>query len=238
MLKIQEITKSYSNRQVVKNVSLEVKSSQIVGLLGPNGSGKTTCFNMIIGLTKQDGGNVIFNGQDITNLPIYQRSQLGMSYLPQEPSVFHNLSVEDNILAVLELQNITKLQKLDKLDSLLQDFKIERLRKSKASSLSGGERRRLEIARTIAMNPKLILLDEPFVGIDPIAINEIKNIILDLKNRGISFLITDHSVYQALQIIDMCYIIYNGAIILGDTKEMVVKDPKVRELYLGEHFNY
>jgi lipopolysaccharide export system ATP-binding protein len=215
-----------------------VGESQIVGLLGPNGSGKTSCFNMIIGLVKQDGGKVVFNGQDITDLPIYKRSKLGISYLPQEPSIFYNLSVEENILAVLELQSLTKKEQNAKLDNLLQNFKIQHLKTSKACYLSGGERRRLEIARTLAMDPKLILLDEPFVGIDPITINEIKNIILDLKNQGISFLITDHSVYQALQIIDICYVIYHGTILLGDTKEKVIKDPKVRELYLGEYFNY
>jgi lipopolysaccharide export system ATP-binding protein len=238
MLKITGITKSYNNRQVVKDISLEIGANQIVGLLGPNGSGKTTCFNIVVGLVKQEAGQVIFNNRDITDLPIYKRSKLGISYLPQEPSIFQNLSVENNILAILELQNITKAEKYNSLESLMADFKIEHLRKAKASSLSGGERRRLEIAKTLAMKPKIILLDEPFVGIDPIAINEIKNILLDLKNSGISFLITDHSVYQALQIIDVCYIIYNGSMIIGDTKENVIKNPKVRELYLGEHFNY
>jgi lipopolysaccharide export system ATP-binding protein len=238
MLKVEKITKFYNQRQVVKEVSLEVKSHQIVGLLGPNGSGKTTCFNLIIGFSQLDSGKIIFQDQDITDLPIYKRSQLGMSYLPQEPSVFHNLSVEDNIMAVLELQKIDKKKQLDTLETLLQNFRISHLKKSKASFLSGGERRRLEIARTIAMKPKLILLDEPFVGIDPIAISEIKQIILDLKNTGISFLITDHSVYQALQIIDMCYIIYEGDIIVGDTKNQVIKNPKVRELYLGENFGH
>lgn len=236
MLKVIGIAKSYNNRQVVKDVSIEVGRNKIVGLFGPNGSGKTTCFSMMVGLIEQDKGSVIFNNQDITDLPIYQRSKLGLSYLPQEPSVFHNLSVEDNIMAVLELQPLSKIQMHDNLNTLLQDFKITHVRKSKAFSLSGGERRRLEIAKTIALNPKVILLDEPFVGIDPIVINEIKNIILDLKNNGVSFLITDHSVYQALQIVDMCYIIYNGSIIVSDTKENVVKNPLVRQLYLGDNF--
>ena len=207
MLKITGITKSYNHREVIKGISLEIGPNQIVGLLGPNGSGKTTCFNIIVGLVKQDKGEVVFNNKDIGNLPIYERSKIGIGYLPQEPSIFQNLSVENNILAILELQNISKTQKFESLESLMADFKIEHLRKAKASSLSGGERRRLEIAKTLAMKPKIILLDEPFVGIDPIAINEIKNILLDLKNSGISFLITDHSVYQALQIIDVCYII-------------------------------
>jgi lipopolysaccharide export system ATP-binding protein len=236
MLKIQGITKSYNGRCVVKQVCLEVSHGQIVGLLGPNGSGKTTCFNMIVGLTRQDEGSIILNGQDITKLPVYKRAQMGLCYLPQEPSVFQKLSTEDNILAVLELQKLTKSELHDELNKILEDFKISHVRKSYASDLSGGERRRLEIARTIALKPKLILLDEPFVGIDPIAIKEIKDIIIDLKKQGLSFLITDHSVYQALQIIDICYIIYNGSILIGDTKEKVVANQMVKDLYLGENF--
>jgi lipopolysaccharide export system ATP-binding protein len=237
MLKVQQISKSYNSRLVVKDVSIDVGDGQIVGLMGPNGSGKTTCFNMIVGLVCQDSGSINFNGQDISDLPIYQRSQMGICYLPQEPSVFHGLSVEDNIMAVLELQPLSKAHRIQKLTELMGDFKITHLAKSKASLLSGGERRRLEIAKTIAINPKVILLDEPFVGIDPILINDIKNIILKLRDSGISFLITDHSVYQALQIIDMCYIIYNGSIIVADTKDKVVANPLVKELYLGENFN-
>lgn len=236
MLEVVGIAKSYNGKQVVKDASINVARNQVVGLFGPNGSGKTTCFSMVVGLIKQDKGSIVFNNQDITDLPIYKRAKLGLSYLPQEPSIFYDLSVCDNIMAILELQPIAKNQMLNDLDRLLQDFKISHLRKSKASSLSGGERRRLEIAKTIALNPKVILLDEPFVGIDPIVINEIKNIILDLKNNGISFLITDHSVYQALQIVDMCYIIYNGSIIVSDTKENVVTNPLVRQLYLGDNF--
>ena len=237
MLKVTKISKSYNNRQVVSQISLAIAPKQIVGLFGPNGSGKTTCFNMIIGLVKQDSGSVHFNQHDISNMPIYKRSKLGISYLPQEPSVFQNMSVENNILAILELKNLDKDQKYQMLEELLQDFRISHLRKALASSVSGGERRRLEIAKTLAMQPKLILLDEPFVGIDPIAIDEIKNIILDLKSQGISFLITDHSVYQALQIIDMCYIVYNGEMIASDTKDAVIKNPRVRQLYLGENFS-
>lgn len=236
MLKIQGITKSYNGRCVVRQVCLEVGHGQIVGLLGPNGSGKTTCFNMIAGLTLQDQGTILLNDQDITQLPVYKRAQLGLCYLPQEPSVFQNLSVEDNILAALELQDLPKSNMHDELNTILKKFAISHVGKSKAADLSGGERRRLEIARTIALKPKLILLDEPFVGIDPIAIKEIKDIIIDLKKQGISFLITDHSVYQALQIIDICYIIYNGSILIGDTKEKVISDQRVKDLYLGENF--
>lgn len=238
ILEVNKVVKNYNQRCVVNGVSLTIEPGQIVGLLGPNGSGKTTCFNMIIGLTKPDEGQVIFDGKDITNVAVYQRAQLGISYLPQEPSIFHHMSVENNILAVLELQKLSKKAQMAQLEKLMHEFKISHLHKAKAISLSGGERRRLEIARTIAMQPKLILLDEPFVGIDPIAINEIQNIILKLKSEGISFLITDHSVYQALRIIDVCYVIYKGDLIVGDVKENVINNPKVKELYLGENFNY
>jgi lipopolysaccharide export system ATP-binding protein len=236
MLQIQGITKSYNGRCVVKNVKMNIDYGQVVGLLGPNGSGKTTCFNIIAGLALQDEGTILLDNKDITKLPVYKRARMGLCYLPQEPSVFQKLSCQDNILAALELQKLTKSAMREELDKILVKFRISNVRKSKAADLSGGERRRLEIARTIALNPKLILLDEPFVGIDPIAIKEIKEIIIELKKQGLSFLITDHSVYQALQIIDICYIIYNGSILIGDTKEKVINNQAVKNLYLGEDF--
>lgn len=236
MLKVEHLSKSHNGKQTLQDVSLEVGKGEIVGLFGPNGSGKTTCFNIIVGIISDYKGIIVFDGQDISNLPLYKRAKLGITYLPQDPAVFQGLSVQDNILGALELQNLSRPQMHEKMENILKDFRLDHMKGAKASRLSGGQRRRLEIARTLITNPKLIILDEPFVGIDPISVTEIKELLLKLKNQGISILITDHSVYTALQIIDKCYIMYEGSILIGDTKENVLANPKVKALYFGENF--
>ncbi len=235
------LQKSYGARQVVRDVSLQVKSGEVIGLLGPNGAGKTTSFYMIVGLVPSNGGTIDLNGVDISRLPIHQRAVLGLSYLPQEASVFRKLTVEDNIRAVLELQKpngkaLTKTQINDQLELLLKELQIEKLRDNQALSLSGGERRRVEIARALATNPRFVLLDEPFAGVDPIAVIEIQRIVRFLKERGIGVLITDHNVRETLGICDRAYIINQGSVLASGNPEDIIANESVRRVYLGEHF--
>lgn len=237
VLEARNLAKSYGKRSVVKDVSLSVKQGEIVGLLGPNGAGKTTCFYMIIGLVSQDGGVVTVDAQDITALPMHGRARRGLGYLPQEPSIFRKLSVEDNILAILETRSeLSRQQRRQRLEDLLHEFHISHLAKNTGMSLSGGERRRVEIARALAADPQFILLDEPFAGVDPISVNDIKNIIRHLRDSGIGVLITDHNVRETLDICEHAYIIGEGHVIAEGTTEHILNDAKVRKTYLGEHF--
>ena len=238
---VRGLQKSYGKRLVVRDVSLEVKCGEVVGLLGPNGAGKTTSFYMIVGLVPSDAGAIEINGNDISSLPIHRRAVMGLSYLPQEASVFRKLTVEDNIRAVLELQKVdgkslTRAQINERLDTLLTDLQIEKLRENQAMSLSGGERRRVEIARALATNPRFVLLDEPFAGVDPIAVIEIQRIVRFLKERGIGVLITDHNVRETLGICDRAYIINQGAVLASGRPDDIIADESVRRVYLGEHF--
>ncbi len=238
---VRGLEKSYGKRRVVHDVSLNVESGEVVGLLGPNGAGKTTSFYMIVGLVPSDGGTIQLDGTDISGLPIHQRARLGLSYLPQEASVFRKLNVEDNIRAVLELQQengkpLTKEAIDERLNRLIAELQIEKIRENQALSLSGGERRRVEIARSLATNPRFILLDEPFAGIDPIAVIEIQRIVRFLKERGIGVLITDHNVRETLGICDRAYIINQGAVLASGQPNDIIADESVRRVYLGEHF--
>ncbi|MFJ2987045.1 LPS export ABC transporter ATP-binding protein [Collimonas sp. NPDC087041] len=238
---VKGLQKSYGARQVVHDVSLNVQCGEVVGLLGPNGAGKTTSFYMIVGLVPSDGGEIDLDGVDISRLPIHRRAVLGLSYLPQEASVFRKLTVEDNIRAVLELQQpngkpLTKAEIDEQLQKLLHELQIEKLRESQALSLSGGERRRVEIARALATNPRFVLLDEPFAGIDPIAVIEIQRIVRFLKERGIGVLITDHNVRETLGICDRAYIINQGSVLASGSPDDIIADESVRRVYLGEHF--
>ncbi len=235
-LKAQHLAKSYKGRQVVRDVSLSIDSGQIVGLLGPNGAGKTTCFYMIVGLVRADGGQITLDGTDLTHLPIHARARLGLSYLPQEMSVFRKLSVAENIRAVLELQGLDRRQVEERLEELLMELGIHHLRDNTAISLSGGERRRCEIARALATDPRLILLDEPFAGVDPIAVIDIQKIIRFLKERGIGVLITDHNVRETLGICDRAYIISEGRVLASGQPTEIIENERVRQVYLGEHF--
>ena len=241
-LAIQGLQKRYGLRQVVQDVSLEVKSGEVVGLLGPNGAGKTTSFYMIVGLVPSDAGKIDVDGVDISHLPIHQRARLGLSYLPQEASVFRKLSVEDNVRAVLELQhdeNVKALSKTEidqRLNTLLAELQIDGLRESPARALSGGERRRVEIARALATNPRFVLLDEPFAGVDPIAVIEIQRIVRFLKERDIGVLITDHNVRETLGICDHAYIINQGSVLASGRPDEIITNETVRRVYLGEHF--
>lgn len=236
LLKVQGLRKKYKSRTVVKDVSFEVGSGEVVGLLGPNGAGKTTCFYMIVGLVSTDGGSIALDGTDLTHMPIHKRARLGLSYLPQEMSVFRRMNVADNIRAILELQPLTPHQVELRLDELLEDLHIAHLRASAAMALSGGERRRLEIARALATSPQLILLDEPFAGVDPIAVLDIQKIIRFLKSRGIGVLITDHNVRETLGICDRAYIINEGEVLASGSPDEIVYNVSVRQVYLGEHF--
>ena len=237
VLEIFNIGKKYKNRSVLKNVSLHVKQGEAVGLLGPNGAGKTTCFYCVIGLITPDYGDVHLGGEDITNMPMYQRARMGIGYLPQESSIFRTLSVEDNIMAILELTEKDESKREAKLEELLSEFSIAHLRKSPAIALSGGERRRLEIARALASNPDFILLDEPLAGIDTIAVGEIRSLVSQLKNRGLGVLITDHNVRETLDIIDRAYILHGGSVLMEGTPDEIVKNKEVRQVYLGEDFS-
>jgi lipopolysaccharide export system ATP-binding protein len=232
----QGLKKRYKSREVVKDVSFEVANGEVVGLLGPNGAGKTTCFYMVVGLTGADAGSISIAGEDATRLPIHRRARLGLSYLPQEASVFRKLSVEENIRAVLELQSLSRTQIEDRLDELLGELGIGGLAHNPALSLSGGERRRVEIARALATRPRFVLLDEPFAGVDPIAVLDIQKIIRFLKDRGIGVLITDHNVRETLGICDRAYIINEGRVLASGTPDAIVADESVRRVYLGEHF--
>jgi lipopolysaccharide export system ATP-binding protein len=237
MLSANHLSKSYAKRPVVKDVSFSVNQGEVVGLLGPNGAGKTTCFYMTTGLVKQDGGQIILDDEDITESPMHGRARKGLGYLPQEPSIFRKLSVRDNILAILETRkDLSHSQRQQKLESLLNEFHITHLTKSDGMSLSGGERRRVEIARALAADPKFILLDEPFAGVDPISVNDIKGIIRHLSDKGIGVLITDHNVRETLDICARAYIIGEGHVIAEGTTEHILSDQKVRKTYLGDDF--
>lgn len=235
-LKAEGLKKRYKSRTVVKDVSLEVNSGEVVGLLGPNGAGKTTCFYMIVGLISLDGGNISLDGQNLSRMPIHRRARLGLSYLPQEASIFRKLTVAENIQAILELQPLSPEQVEDQLDGLLHELHIGHLRDSQALSLSGGERRRVEIARALATRPRFILLDEPFAGVDPIAVLDIQKIIQFLTARDIGVLITDHNVRETLGICDRAYIINEGSVLASGKPEEIVYNENVRKVYLGEHF--
>jgi lipopolysaccharide export system ATP-binding protein len=235
-LAVVSIAKSYDKRAVLTDVSLSVAKGEVVGLLGPNGAGKTTCFYSIMGLVKPDSGRIMLNGEDITRLPMYRRAILGLGYLPQETSIFRGLSVEQNIMAVLELAEPNRVAREARLDQLLDEFSLTRLRTASAMALSGGERRRCEIARALAANPSIMLLDEPFAGIDPISISDIRDLVKELKTRGIGVLITDHNVRETLDIVDRACIIYGGQVLFAGSPEDLVADANVRRLYLGEGF--
>jgi len=232
----QEICKTYKGRPVVKGVTVEVNQGEIVGLLGPNGAGKTTSFYMIVGLVSPDSGKVFLDNVEITKLPMYKRAQLGIGYLPQEVSVFRKLSVEDNIMAILEMTKLNKQERHEKLEKLLSEFSLHHVRKNMGSMLSGGEKRRTEIARALATNPKFVLLDEPFAGVDPIAVEDIQSIVAELKNRNIGILITDHNVQETLSITDRAYLLFEGSILKSGTAEELAADEQVRKVYLGKNF--
>lgn len=232
----QELIKTYGHRTVVNKVSVSVKQGEIVGLLGPNGAGKTTTFYMVVGLIKPDDGKVYLDQQEITQMPMYKRAQLGIGYLPQEASVFRKMSVEDNIMSILEMRKLTKAEQREKLESLLEEFRLHHVRKNKGDSLSGGERRRTEIARALAVDPKFILLDEPFAGVDPIAVEDIQSVVARLKYKNIGILITDHNVNETLSICDRAYLLIEGKIFKHGTAEQLADDEQVRRLYLGRNF--
>ncbi len=236
ILKAHSLSKRYGKRTVIRDISLDIKQGEVVGLLGPNGAGKTTCFYMIVGLVDATAGNIFIDDLDITKMPMYQRARLGLGYLPQEASIFRGMSVEDNIYSILEVAEANETKRKERLESLLEEFSITHIRKSHALSLSGGERRRVEIARALATSPSFILLDEPFAGVDPIAVNDIRQMVMHLKDRGIGVLITDHNVRETLSIVDRAYIVYDGVILASGTKEEVVDNEEVRKVYLGEDF--
>lgn len=236
ILSSHNLVKKYKKRTVVNNVSVEVKQGECVGLLGPNGAGKTTSFYMIVGLVKPDEGTVMLDGEDITPLPMYKRAQKGLGYLPQEASIFRTLSVEDNIKSVLEMTKLSKTEQDAKLEELLEEFGLNRVRKSMGNVLSGGERRRCEIARALAVNPKFVLLDEPFAGIDPIAVEDIQQIVAKLKHKNIGILITDHNVHETLSIVDRAYLLFEGKLLKAGTARELADDEMVRKVYLGQNF--
>jgi len=235
-LQVRNLRKSYRKRPVIRDVSIDLGRGEVVALLGPNGSGKTTVFYAIAGLITPEGGQVIIDGRDVTMLPMYRRAKLGIGYLPQEVSIFRGMTVEDNILSILEISERDRHKRRERLEELLSDFSIEHLRRASALSLSGGERRRVEIARCLAANPKYLLLDEPFAGVDPIAVGEIRTLVADLKNRGIGVLITDHNVRETLEIVERAYILHDGTVLMSGTTEEVIKDENVRRVYLGHNF--
>ena len=235
-LRIEKLRKSYRKKLVIRDVSMTLQRGEVVALLGPNGSGKTTSFYAIAGLVFPEAGTVTIDGQNVTNLPMYRRARLGIGYLPQEMSIFRGLSVEDNISAVLDITHDDPHKRRERLEDLLSDFSIEHLRRAPALALSGGERRRVEIARCLAAEPKYLLLDEPFAGVDPISVNEIRHLVSDLKNRGIGVLITDHNVRETLEIVDRAYILHDGQVLMSGTPEEVVENENVRRVYLGENF--
>jgi lipopolysaccharide export system ATP-binding protein len=236
LLRSERLYKRYKKRFVVKDVSVEVNQGEVVGLLGPNGAGKTTTFYMIVGMIRPNDGKVFLDGQEITALPMYRRAHLGIGYLPQEASVFRRMTVEENILAVLQMKTLTPQERKKRCEQLMEEFGITRVAKSKAYLLSGGERRRTEIARALATDPKFILLDEPFAGIDPIAVEDLMNLVHDLKNRNIGVLVTDHNVHETLHITDRAYLLFEGQILKAGSAESLANDPEARKLYLGEKF--
>ena len=231
------LRKSYRKRIIIHDISLELRRGEVVALLGPNGSGKTTTFYSIAGLTSSDGGQVKIDGMDVTTMPMYRRARMGLSYLPQETSIFRGLNVEDNIKSILDISTPLKSERQAKLEKLLSDFRIEHLRRTPALALSGGERRRVEIARALATDPKYILLDEPFAGVDPISVNDVRNLVSELKSRSIGVLITDHNVRDTLKIVDRAYILHDGRVIVSGLPEDVVNNDNVRRVYLGNDFN-
>lgn len=235
-LEVKNLRKSYRKKTVIREVSLTLGRGEVVALLGPNGSGKTTTFYSVAGLVSPEGGQVLIDGRDVTFLPMYRRAKLGIGYLPQEVSIFRGLSVEDNIMAILEISISGRSKRQERLEELLNEFSISHLRRASALSLSGGERRRVEIARCLAADPKYLLLDEPFAGVDPIAVGEIRGLVADLKNRGIGVLITDHNVRETLEIVDRAYILHDGKVLMSGTTEEVVQDENVRRVYLGQSF--
>ena len=236
LLRALSIEKSYRGRKVVNGISLEVNQGEIVGLLGPNGAGKTTSFYMIVGLIKPNGGQIFLDDSDITTFPMYERAQNGIGYLAQEASVFRKLNVEDNILSVLQLTNLSKAEQHEKMEALIEDFGLNHIRKNRGDLLSGGERRRTEIARALATDPKFVLLDEPFAGVDPVAVEDIQRIVAHLKNKNIGILITDHNVQETLAITDKTYLMFEGNILKAGTPEELAKDEMVRKVYLGQNF--
>ena len=235
-LRVTNLRKSYRRRPVIRDVTLSLNRGEVVALLGPNGSGKTTCFYAIAGLVTPEGGTVMLDGQDVTHLPMYRRAKAGIGYLPQEMSIFRGLTVEANIAAILEITEKDRHKRHERLEELLSDFSISHLRAAPALSLSGGERRRAEIARCLASNPRYLLLDEPFAGVDPIAVTEIRGLVSDLKKRGLGVLITDHNVRETLEIVDRAYILHDGTVLMSGTAEEVVQDENVRRVYLGHSF--
>ena len=237
-LKAELISKTYGRRAVVQSVSLQVQQGEIVGLLGPNGAGKTTCFYMLVGLVKPDSGRVLLNQKDLTQLPMFERARLGIGYLPQEASIFRKLSVEENIRAILELTDLDRVAQAQKTESLIAEFNLERVRRTRGDLLSGGERRRTEMARALATDPAFMLLDEPFAGVDPIAVEDIQQIIFALKRRNIGVLITDHNVQETLSITDQATLLFEGKILRQGTTESMADDPEVRRLYLGRNFEF
>lgn len=236
ILRTEHIFKTYKNRKVVNDVSIDVKQGEIVGLLGPNGAGKTTSFYITVGLIKPDSGKVFLDQQDITKMPMYKRAQMGIGYLPQEASIFRKLTVEDNLIAVLEMTTLSKKEQKDKLENLIEEFRLGHVRKSNGDVLSGGERRRTEIARCLATDPDFILLDEPFAGIDPIAVEDIQKIVSQLKDKNIGVLITDHNVQETLSIIERAYLLFEGKVLKAGTAEDLSQDEQVRKVYLGQNF--
>lgn len=235
-LVINHLRKSYKKKVVIRDVSLEVQRGEVVALLGPNGCGKTTCFYAIAGLLNPEGGQVLIDGQDVTYLPMYRRARMGIGYLPQEMSIFRGMSVEDNINAILDISQHDRLKRRERLEELLGEFSIEHLRRAPALALSGGERRRVEIARCLAADPKYLLLDEPFAGVDPISVGDIRHLVADLKKRGIGVLITDHNVRETLEIVDRAYILHDGKVLMSGSPDEVVRNENVRRVYLGDNF--
>ncbi|MBI2883439.1 MAG: LPS export ABC transporter ATP-binding protein [Candidatus Methylomirabilis oxyfera] len=236
-LRTDNLVKSFKGRTVVAGVSISLEAGEVVGLLGPNGAGKTTTFYMVLGLLKPDRGQVILNGEDVTDLPVYKRARKGLGFLPQEPSIFRKLTVEQNVMAILEILDLSEEERQQRLESLLQELDLTHLAKSKAYTLSGGERRRAEITRALVTSPNFMLLDEPFAGIDPIAIADIQAIIARLKQKGVGVLITDHNVRETLQIVDRAYLIYEGRVLVSGTAQELASDERAREIYLGERFS-
>lgn len=237
LIQTEKLVKAYKGRKVVREVDIKVKAGEIVGLLGPNGAGKTTSFYMIVGLVKPTKGKVLFRGKDITSTPMFKRARMGMGYLSQEPSIFRKLTVQDNIMAILETLPISQKKRKERLEQLLEDLKITKLAKQKAFTLSGGERRRLEIARSLVSEPAIILLDEPFAGVDPLAVNDVQEIVKTLKKRGLGVLITDHSVRDTLEVVDRAYLLCDGQVLREGNSEFLVNDEMSRELYLGPRFS-
>ncbi|MFV0361045.1 LPS export ABC transporter ATP-binding protein [Tropicimonas sp.] len=235
-LQIVQLRKSYRRRPVIHDVTMNLQRGEVVALLGPNGSGKTTCFYSVAGLVTPDSGLVQIDGRDVTTLPMYRRARYGIGYLPQEVSIFRGMSVEDNVMAILEIAVKDRHKRRERLEDLLSEFGIEHLRRASALSLSGGERRRVEIARCLAADPNYLLLDEPFAGVDPISVGDIRHLVMDLKNRGIGVLITDHNVRETLEIVDRAYILHDGKVLMSGTAEDVVRDENVRRVYLGQNF--